>query len=76
MQSVLITGPDTSLARRISTTKNSEYPHAARIASLFTATLQNAPISPTVVAQKSSKLSRVTAGSYAIPSDPTLGGTY
>jgi NAD(P)-dependent dehydrogenase (short-subunit alcohol dehydrogenase family) len=32
---------DTSMAQRISTTGNSEYPHAARISSLFTTTLQH-----------------------------------
>ncbi len=43
---------DTAMAQRISATGNSEYPHAARIAALFTATLQNAPVPPSVVAQK------------------------
>ena len=43
---------DTSMAQRISTTGASEYPHAARIASLFTTTLQNAPVPPSLVAQK------------------------
>ncbi len=43
---------DTAMARRISTTKHSEYPHAARIAALFTTTLQNAPVPPSAVAQK------------------------
>ena len=43
---------DTAMARRISTTEKSKYPHAARIASLFTTTLQNAPVPPSVVAKK------------------------
>jgi NAD(P)-dependent dehydrogenase (short-subunit alcohol dehydrogenase family) len=43
---------DTSMAQRISTTGNSEYLHAARIASLFATTLQNAPVPPSLVAQK------------------------
>ena len=43
---------DTEMARRISTTGNSAYPHAARIAALFTTTLADAPVSPSIVAQK------------------------
>ena len=43
---------DTAMAHRISTTGGSRYPHAARISSLFTATLQNAPVPPSVVADK------------------------
>lgn len=43
---------DTSMAQRISTTGHSEYPHAARIASLFATTLQNTPIPPSLVAKK------------------------
>ena len=43
---------DTAMAQRISTTAPSEYPHAARIASFFATTLQNAPVPPSLVAQK------------------------
>jgi NAD(P)-dependent dehydrogenase (short-subunit alcohol dehydrogenase family) len=43
---------DTAMAHRISTTASSEYPHAARIRSVFAATLQSAPVPPSVVAQK------------------------
>jgi NAD(P)-dependent dehydrogenase (short-subunit alcohol dehydrogenase family) len=43
---------DTAMAQRISTTAHSEYPHAARIASFFATTLQNAPVPPSLVAQK------------------------
>jgi NAD(P)-dependent dehydrogenase (short-subunit alcohol dehydrogenase family) len=43
---------DTAMAQRISRNTNSAYPHAARIAALFSATLTNAPVSPSVVAQK------------------------
>ncbi|ABF39801.1 short-chain dehydrogenase/reductase SDR [Candidatus Koribacter versatilis Ellin345] len=43
---------DTSMAHRIGATGHSEYPHAARIAALFSKTLQDAPVPPTVVAQK------------------------
>jgi NAD(P)-dependent dehydrogenase (short-subunit alcohol dehydrogenase family) len=42
---------DTAMAQRISTTGNSNYPHAARISALFTTNLQNAPVPPSVVAQ-------------------------
>lgn len=43
---------DTAMARRITTKANSAYPHAARVAALFTATLTNAPVPPSLVAQK------------------------
>lgn len=43
---------DTAMAQRISTNVSSVYPHAARIAALFTATLSNTPVPPSVVAQK------------------------
>ena len=43
---------DTSMARRISDNRTSAYPHMARMAELFTATLANAPVPPSVVAQK------------------------
>ncbi len=43
---------DTAMAHRIGAAGHSEYPHAARMASFFSQTLQNAPVSPTVVAQK------------------------
>jgi NAD(P)-dependent dehydrogenase (short-subunit alcohol dehydrogenase family) len=43
---------DTAMAQRISRNANSAYPHAARIAALFSATLTNAPVSPSVVARK------------------------
>ncbi len=43
---------DTAMAQRISTKVSSVYPHAARIAALFTAALSNTPVPPSVVAQK------------------------
>jgi NAD(P)-dependent dehydrogenase (short-subunit alcohol dehydrogenase family) len=43
---------DTAMAQRISRTAPSEYPHASRISSFFTTTLQNAPVPPSVVAEK------------------------
>ena len=60
---------DTAMARRISTTRSSEYPHAARIASLFTTTLQNAPVSPAVVAQKVLEIAQSNSWQlrYAVP---------
>ncbi len=55
---------DTAMAQRISKTEKSEYPHASRIAALFTATLQNAPVPPSVVAQKI--LEVVASGSWQL----------
>ena len=43
---------DTAMAQRISRSESSAYPHAARIAALFSSTLTNAPVPPSVVAQK------------------------
>ena len=43
---------DTAMAQRISTSESPLYPHAARIAALFTATLANAPTPPKLVAEK------------------------
>ena len=43
---------DTAMAQRISKNESSIYPHAARVAALFSATLTNAPVPPSVVAQK------------------------
>lgn len=43
---------DTAMAQRISKNDSPLYPHAARIAALFTATLTNAPTSPALVAEK------------------------
>jgi NAD(P)-dependent dehydrogenase (short-subunit alcohol dehydrogenase family) len=55
---------DTSMAQRISATGHSKYPHAARIAELFTTTLQNAPVPPSVVAQK--VLEIATSGTWQL----------
>jgi NAD(P)-dependent dehydrogenase (short-subunit alcohol dehydrogenase family) len=43
---------DTAMAQRIKNNESQVYPHAARIAGMFTATLTNAPIPPSLVAQK------------------------
>ena len=43
---------DTAMARRIGTNGSSAYPHGARLATFFTSTLSNAPVPPSMVAQK------------------------
>jgi NAD(P)-dependent dehydrogenase (short-subunit alcohol dehydrogenase family) len=43
---------DTAMAQRISKNESSLYPHAARTAAMFTATLANAPVPPSAVAHK------------------------
>jgi NAD(P)-dependent dehydrogenase (short-subunit alcohol dehydrogenase family) len=43
---------DTAMAHRISSNESSLYPHAARIAAVFAATLKDAPVPPGIVAQK------------------------
>lgn len=43
---------DTAMARRISTNASSAYPHAARVAAHFAASLSDAPVPPSIVAQK------------------------
>ena len=65
---------DTEMARRISTTGNSAYPHAARNAALLTMTLTDAPVPPSVVAQKVLEIDtrgtwqlRHPIGRYALP---------
>jgi len=61
---------DTAMARRISTTKSSEYPHAARIASLFNTTLQKAPVSPAVVAEKVLEIAQSNSWQLRYPVGP------
>ena len=43
---------DTAMAQRIGAPGHSEYPHAARIAGLFSKALQTAPVPPSLVAKK------------------------
>lgn len=43
---------DTAMAQRITKNESRIYPHSARVASAFTAKLANAPVPPTLVAQK------------------------
>ena len=40
---------DTAMAHRIMGAESTQYPHAARISSLFATTLTNAPVPPTFV---------------------------
>jgi NAD(P)-dependent dehydrogenase (short-subunit alcohol dehydrogenase family) len=64
-ESVAVVKPgiiDTAMAQRISTVGNSEYPHAARISNLFKQVLQDAPVPPSVVAEK--VLEIVTSGTW------------
>lgn len=49
---------DTAMARRISTGGNSAYPHAARNAAFFSTTLTDAPVAPSVVAEKVVEIDR------------------
>ena len=55
---------DTAMAHRIGNTGHSEYPHAARISGIFTKSLQQAPVPPSLVAQK--VLEIVTSGTWQL----------
>jgi len=55
---------DTAMAHRISRTGESVYPHASRISAFFTKTLQDAPVPPSVVADK--VLEIVTSGTWQL----------
>jgi NAD(P)-dependent dehydrogenase (short-subunit alcohol dehydrogenase family) len=55
---------DTAMAHRIGAAGGSEYPHAGRISSLFTMTLQNAPVPPSLVAEK--VLEIATSGTWLL----------
>jgi NAD(P)-dependent dehydrogenase (short-subunit alcohol dehydrogenase family) len=61
---------DTAMAHRISHTEGSEYPHAARISSLFTTTLQTAPVPPSLVAQKILEIAQSTSWQLRYPVGP------
>lgn len=61
---------DTAMARRISTNGDSAYPHAARIAALFRATLTDAPVAPSVVAQKVLEIARSETWQFRHPVGP------
>lgn len=61
---------DTAMAQRISRNGDSAYPHAARIAALFTATLTNAPVPPSIVAQKILEIAQSGAWQLRYPVGP------
>lgn len=61
---------DTAMAQRISTTGHSEYPHAGRIASLFTTTLQTAPVPPSLVAEKILEVASSESWQFRYPVGP------
>ena len=61
---------DTAMAQRISKNGNSAYPHAARIAALFSATLTNAPVPPSVVAQKVLEIAMSDSWQFRYPVGP------
>jgi NAD(P)-dependent dehydrogenase (short-subunit alcohol dehydrogenase family) len=55
---------DTAMARRISDDAPSIYPQAARLAAMFQQTLQNAPVPPSLVADKILEI--VTSGTWQL----------
>lgn len=55
---------DTAMAQRIRRTGPSLYPHSTRISAMFNATLENAPVPPSVVADKI--LEVVTSGTWQL----------
>jgi NAD(P)-dependent dehydrogenase (short-subunit alcohol dehydrogenase family) len=61
---------DTAMARRLVTGRNSAYPHAARLAAVFSATLTNAPVSPVVVAQKVLEIAKSDSWQFRHPVGP------
>jgi NAD(P)-dependent dehydrogenase (short-subunit alcohol dehydrogenase family) len=61
---------DTAMAQRISKPGNSAYPHSARIAALFSATLTNAPVSPSVVAEKVLEIAMSNTWQFRHPVGP------
>jgi NAD(P)-dependent dehydrogenase (short-subunit alcohol dehydrogenase family) len=61
---------DTAMAQRITTSGNSAYPHAARIATQFTATLSEAPVPPSIVAQKVVEIAQADTWQFRHPVGP------
>jgi NAD(P)-dependent dehydrogenase (short-subunit alcohol dehydrogenase family) len=61
---------DTAMARRIETHATSVYPQMARLAALFTATLNNAPVPPSVVAQKIYEIAQSDTWQFRHPVGP------
>ncbi|HYI92456.1 MAG TPA: SDR family oxidoreductase [Bryobacteraceae bacterium] len=61
---------DTAMAHRISRIGKSAYPHAGRIAALFSATLTDAPVPPSVVAQKVLEIATSDSWQFRHPVGP------
>jgi len=61
---------DTAMARRISTNGSSTYPHGARLATFFTSTLNNAPVPPSMVAQKVLEIAQSDTWQFRHPVGP------
>ena len=61
---------DTAMARRIETHATSVYPQMARLAALFTTTLNNAPVPPSVVAQKIYEIAQSDTWQFRHPVGP------
>jgi len=61
---------DTAMARRISSGADSVYPHATRIATLFTATLSETPVHPSLVAQKVVEITQANTWQLRHPVGP------
>jgi hypothetical protein len=61
---------DTAMAQRISKSPNSAYPHSARIAAFFQQTLTNAPVPPSLVADKILELAQSDTWHFRHPVGP------
>jgi NAD(P)-dependent dehydrogenase (short-subunit alcohol dehydrogenase family) len=65
---------DTSMAHRIGATGGSAYPHANRIATVFKTTLENAPVPPSLVADKILEIARSDSWQLRYPVGPDAVG--
>jgi NAD(P)-dependent dehydrogenase (short-subunit alcohol dehydrogenase family) len=61
---------NTAMAQRISRSGDSAYPHTARIKALFSATLTNAPVPPSVVAEKVLEIAKSDNWQFRHPVGP------
>lgn len=61
---------DTAMARRVTTVSDSAYPHAARIATQFTAALDAAPVPPSIVGQKIVEIAQADTWTFRHPVGP------
>jgi NAD(P)-dependent dehydrogenase (short-subunit alcohol dehydrogenase family) len=66
---------DTAMAQRIRYTESSLYPHAARMAAVFNLALSNAPVPPSLVAQKILEIARNTSWQLRYPVGPDGAST-